>query len=111
MDILHLRPKRRCSWHNHQTKYNQFYVIEGEIVIKTEWGAAGVKKGQIFTVKPGDWHEFQTGEKPAIVQEIMYVDYDADDICRDTLGGPLEEPTICLDVEQMWKAYAQGGHQ
>lgn len=90
VSILNLKPKQRCSWHRHQTKFNQFYVISGTLYIKTEWGIAEVKEGNIFTTRPGEWHEFRTGEKPALIQEIMYVKYDPEDIERAKLGGPIE---------------------
>lgn len=88
--VLELLPNQRCSWHKHQAKYNLFYVIEGAVFIKTQWGPALVEKGQTFTTKPGEWHEFQTLDKCATLLEIMYVKYDAEDIHRETLGGPLE---------------------
>lgn len=91
VSILHLKPNRRCSWHTHQSKFNQFFVIGGKIRIKTEWGTSTVTKGQIFTTKPGEWHEFQTTDNPALIQEIMYVQYSADDIQRKKLGGILDE--------------------
>lgn len=93
VSILYLNPYCRCSWHTHQTKYNQFFVIEGELFIKTDWGTAMVEQGQIFTTNPGEWHEFQTHARHAVIQEIMYVRYDSNDIQRDKLGGPLDEQT------------------
>lgn len=91
VSILDLNSNQRCSWHRHQTKSNQFYVLRGELFIKTEWGVQKVDEGQIFTVRPGEWHEFQTHEKPCLVQEIMYVQYNPEDIERKILGGPLNE--------------------
>ena len=93
ISLLYLKPQKRCSWHRHQAKYNQFFVIEGEVKIKTEWGTALITKGQIFTTRPGEWHEFQTTGEPAILQEIMYVQYDSSDIERETLGGDLDSQT------------------
>ncbi len=90
VSVLELQPGQRCSWHRHQSKYNQFYVLEGEIFILTEWGPAVVEKGQTFTTKPGEWHEFQTTDKCAIVIETMYVKYEESDIERETLGGPID---------------------
>ena len=92
VSILELKPYQRCSWHTHQTKFNQFFVLEGTLFIKLEEGVAKVEKGQIFTTKPGEWHEFQTGEDPTLIQEIMYVKYDAEDIQRDKskMAGPLD---------------------
>lgn len=92
VSILYLKPLQRCSWHVHKTKANQFFVIKGEVVIKTEHGHATVKQDQIFTTRPGEWHEFQTRTEPAILQEIMYVKYDPEDIERKSIGGPLEGP-------------------
>ncbi|RLC75582.1 MAG: hypothetical protein DRJ03_30065 [Chloroflexi bacterium] len=91
VSILHLKSNQRCSWHTHQAKFNQFFVIGGKIRIKTEWGISNIAKGQIFTTKPGEWHEFQTTDSPALIQEIMYVQYSAEDIQRKKLGGPLNE--------------------
>ncbi len=91
ISILYLVPNQRCSWHSHQTKFNQFFVIEGELFIKTDWDIAKIEKGQIFTTRPGEKHEFQTHDKPATIIEVMYVQYDANDINREELGGPLNE--------------------
>lgn len=91
ISILDLSPNQRCSWHRHQQKFNQFYVIRGEVFIKTEWGTERVGEGQVFTTRPGEWHEFQTHSTPCLLQEVMYVQYSAEDIERQTLGGPLNE--------------------
>ncbi len=45
---------------------------------------------QTFTVEPGVFHEFQTYDEEAVVEEIAYVAYDEYDINREVLGGPLE---------------------
>jgi mannose-6-phosphate isomerase-like protein (cupin superfamily) len=94
VSILYLNPMQRCSWHKHQTKYNQFFVIEGEIWIKmgNDSGPsqyAHVRKNQIFTTRPGEMHEFQTRKEPAVIQEVMFVQYDAGDIQREDIGGPI----------------------
>lgn len=89
VSILYLKPNQRCSWHRHTAKFNQFFVIEGLLYVKTAAGTAEVGKNQIFTTRPGEMHEFQTKKQPAIIQEIMYVKYDAEDIEREKIGGPL----------------------
>lgn len=91
VSILDLMPNKRCSWHKHQQKFNMFFVIRGELFIKTKWGIERVEQGQVFTTRPGEWHEFQTHDQPALVMEIMYVQYDPEDIERERLGGPLDE--------------------
>lgn len=91
VNILYLRPKQRCSWHKHTTKFNKFFVVKGEIIIKNQYEDVPVKQGQVFTTVPGEYHEFQTTDFPAVVIEIMYVKYDPSDIQRETLGGPINE--------------------
>lgn len=94
--ILCLYPHKRCSWHKHAHSYNQFYVIEGELVVKTDIGPdnqrnyAIITKGQSFSVGPGVFHEFRTRDKYTIVEEIAYVKYDSSDIHRTVLGGDCE---------------------
>jgi mannose-6-phosphate isomerase-like protein (cupin superfamily) len=95
VSVLSLKPMQRCSWHRHQAKFNLFYVVDGHIRIKTADGVANVAKGQIFTTRPGEWHEFQSTEQPAQVIEVMYVQYDAGDIERRVIGGPLIDVSIC----------------
>jgi len=88
--VLYLNPGQRCSWHKHQSKYNMFFVVAGDINVKHEWGTTHVAQGQTFTTAPGEWHEFQTINVPATIIEVMYVQYNDDDIERKTLGGPIE---------------------
>ncbi len=90
VSYLDLRSNQRCSWHRHQEKYNLFFVLTGILYLKTEWGVAEVQQGEIFTTRPGEWHEFQTHEKGCTLIEVMYVVYNSEDIERKTLGGPLE---------------------
>ncbi len=90
VSILELEPNQRCSWHSHRAKSNQFYVISGTLFVKTVDGTTKVAPGQTFTTHPGEMHEFQTKFQPAVIQEVMYVCYDAEDIDREKLGGRLE---------------------
>jgi len=88
--VLYLEPNKRCSWHLHKTAYNQFFVISGELGVKTEKGyTTHLKPGQSFTVEPGVKHEFQTGEYHTVIQEIAYVKYNEYDIDRENQGGSM----------------------
>lgn len=89
VSVLYLEPEQRCSWHYHQTKFNLFYVLKGELIIELEDGKSQVLPGQIFTTSPGEKHEFQTRNLKTIVIEVMYVQYDSEDITRLQVGGPL----------------------
>lgn len=93
VSILDLLPQQRCSWHKHASKYNLFYVLEGELFIKTDKGISQLNKGEFFTTRPHEMHEFQTAKLPAKIIEIMYVKYDSEDIERETLGGSCDGQT------------------
>ena len=90
VSILKLEPHQRCSWHRHKAKSNLFFVISGQLFIKTEWGVEELNENEVFTTHPGELHEFQTRERPANIIEVMYVQYNAEDIQREVLGGPIK---------------------
>ncbi len=100
VSYLQLEPNRRCSWHAHRSKYNLFFVIEGEVGIKVEYdvdgggkesGVTTIRAREFFTVSPGEWHEFQTYDEYAKLIEVMYVQYEDGDIIRKNIGGLLRE--------------------
>jgi len=68
---------------------NFFFVIDGELIVKTEWGEVTLRENEFFTVNPPDKHEFQTHGKSAKIIEVAYVKLDPEDINRENLGGPL----------------------
>lgn len=88
---LKLNPRQRCSWHNHKSKANQFYVIEGRLKVKTEWGEVVLGPGEEFTVFPPDFHEFQTEELVTKMIEVAFVRLDPNDINRENVGGPIPD--------------------
>ena len=93
--ILYLKPHKRCSWHYHETQFNQFFVIKGVLGIKTDIGPDNqenltlIHERQAFTVAPGVTHEFRTYDEHTIIEEVAYVKYDESDIHRKQLGGDL----------------------
>jgi len=94
VSILDLVPYQRCSYHYHKSKWNLFYVIEGQLFIKTDTGIGEVNSGEVFTIRPGEFHEFQTSKEPCKAIEIMYVMYDSEDIEREELGGPVDKEEL-----------------
>ena len=86
--FLKLKKNTRCSWHDHQSKYNLFVVLSGKVGIKTEYGEMILTDGQEFTTSPGEWHEFRVYEDSKMIEE-MYVLYDESDINREALGSTL----------------------
>jgi len=77
-----------CSWHKHERKFNFFFLIEGSVSIKTEFGETLLERGQIFTVEPGTIHQFIVHKDSKLLEE-MYVEYNEADIQRETLGSKL----------------------
>jgi mannose-6-phosphate isomerase-like protein (cupin superfamily) len=88
---LDLLSYQRCSYHSHAQKSNFFFVIEGELGVKTEWGTTILQTNEFFTVHPPDKHEFQTYQQPTKIIEIAYVGLNSGDIIREAklLGGML----------------------
>lgn len=91
VDILNLEPQKRCSWHFHKNKYNLFYCVSGVVFIEVEElgqrREIELKEGQFFTIIPCQNHMFFTKEEPAVLTEVMFVNYDPDDIVRHNVGG------------------------
>jgi mannose-6-phosphate isomerase-like protein (cupin superfamily) len=98
--ILYLKPGKRCSWHSHKYSFNQFFVVLGELWVKTDIGpdnqrnVTRIGPEQSFTVPPGVTHEFRTGQVETVIEEISYVEYDKHDIDRKLLGGNISEPGV-----------------
>lgn len=91
--LLWLLPNQRCSYHSHKQNWNRFICVSGCLGVKTDKGhITKITSKQMFEVEPGVMHEFQTYDEPTIIQEIAYVTYDPEDIQRDILGGPLNDP-------------------
>jgi len=88
ISYLELKAKTCCSFHKHQAKFNLFFLIDGHVSIKTEFGETKLHPGQIFTVKPGEPHMFIVHENSKMIEE-MYVSYDETDIERFQLGSKL----------------------
>jgi len=86
---LSLNPHQRCSYHSHDSKSNFFFVIEGKLIVKTQWGGVALGPNEFFTVHPPDLHEFQTGETPTKIIEIAFVKLNPEDINRENVGGPI----------------------
>ena len=87
-NALMLEAGHRCSWHSHRTKWNLFVVLSGLVGVVTTKGEVLLREGEEACVPPGEMHEFRVYEDGVMI-EIMYVEYDDDDIERESLGGRL----------------------
>lgn len=92
VSFLKVRKGYKCSWHVHQTKYNLFVILKGSLrlVIQemSEIREVDLEKGEAFTIKPGQFHEF-VGVEDCECIEHMYVEYDEGDIERKNLGSKI----------------------
>lgn len=84
-----------CSEHRHASKANAFFVESGTLdVLVWESELDGPKaadvttltEGQMMTVPPGKWHKF-AAQSDVVAYEIYWVELNADDIERRTIGG------------------------
>lgn len=89
-NVLHLKKGYKCSLHYHRTKWNLFVVLEGMVGIKTDKGEKMLHVGEEMRIAPGEMHEFRVYEDGVMI-EIMYVEYDDDDIERVVLGSKMED--------------------
>jgi len=85
LNILEVLKGGVCSYHNHKAKHNLFYVLSGKLKLHTELGDTILEPGQNFTILAGTKHNFEGLEQTKAI-EIMYVQYDVNDIQRDTIG-------------------------
>lgn len=83
-----------CSEHKHQHKFNQFVVIKGQIKIIVCKNYEGysldetiiLNPGDETIISPGDYHKFEALTDTDLL-EIYWVELQADDIFRRTVGG------------------------
>jgi len=85
VNLLHIERGGVCSFHKHVSKYNKFHVISGALEIRTECGSTLLHSGETAITRPGELHLFR-GVSSAVVVEVMYVQYDPEDIDRKVPG-------------------------
>lgn len=94
-----IEPHTYCSRHFHQWKWNQFYVLSGELqvhyyandvsTIPTQ--TVTVRAGEQFRVPPRQWHKFEAVGSPVELIEVYWAEEVlAGDIVRADVGGRRE---------------------
>ncbi len=80
-----------CSKHEHQYKWNGFFVESGEMIIRV-WqndydlvDETHLKAGDFCRVKPGVYHQFE-GVEDGVAFELYWAEFNHDDIKRETVG-------------------------
>lgn len=103
VEISRIRPRAgyRCSRHQHDGKYNLFYVIAGQIVVHTTKDGLDDQSvlgpGQYTYVKPGDKHHFEALVDSDVL-EIYWVTLDPGDIQREDQGGSVGHSGVAVPL-------------
>ena len=83
-----------CSKHCHKHKYNMFYVLEGELLIriwKNDYDLIDetvLLAHESIIIKPNEYHRFEV-VKDAKVLEVYWVELKLNDIIRESCGGDI----------------------
>jgi quercetin dioxygenase-like cupin family protein len=81
------------NYHQHERKWNMFYCVHGIMEIHVRKNAydlvdvTTLHPGEYTSVKPGEYHWFETKLNDAEVLEIYYLEPITEDIVRETVGG------------------------
>ncbi len=97
---LHIKPGYKCSEHCHQQKWNGFWVRIGVLfihVVKNDYDLTDVTRlepGEFTSVKPGEFHWFETGIDRVEAIELYYPEVLSEDIVRRSCGGPVDGASV-----------------
>ncbi len=81
-----------CSKHQHQHKFNAFYIEKGKLKItiyENDYDLVDetvISTGEMTIAKPGTYHRFEAIED-TICYEIYWVELNRNDIQREDVGG------------------------
>ena len=81
----------KCSEHEHQFKWNGFFVESGKMMVKV-WqkdydlvDETILNAGDFMRVKPGVFHQF-IGMEDGVAFELYWAEFDHNDIKRESVG-------------------------
>jgi len=67
LKLMTVLPEHSCSFHAHSKKTETFYITEGALELhiskvngQKKWKTVILKRGQQFTLKPNQYHRFNT---------------------------------------------------
>ena len=67
--LLIVLPKQTNPLHYHMVKKETFYVLQGQAEIVVEGTTHCLKKGQMVTIEPNEWHKISS-EQGAVIEEL-----------------------------------------
>ena len=84
----------KCSEHEHEFKWNGFFVEEGILLVRVWQKDQGLvdetilHSGDFMQVKPGLIHQFE-GIQDGVAFELYWAEFNHDDIKRRTVGSQI----------------------
>lgn len=90
---LEINPDAYCSRHKHQSKWNQFTILEGKLGVRyyddagRESAYHSLRAGEVLLVPPGQIHRFESREHCKAIETYWTDPVDPDDIQRMDEGG------------------------
>jgi N-acetylneuraminate synthase len=75
-------PRQKHPYHYHKKKEETFQLIHGDLEVELEGHKTTLKPGDIFLVKPNQWHKFHTLDG-AIFEEVSTTHYNDDSFYED----------------------------
>ena len=87
----------KCSEHEHQFKWNGFYVESGKMIVRV-WqddqdglvDETILEAGDFTQVKPGKIHQFE-GLEDGVAFELYWAEFNHNDIVRRTVGTKVKK--------------------
>jgi sialic acid synthase SpsE/mannose-6-phosphate isomerase-like protein (cupin superfamily) len=75
-------PRQKHPYHYHQKKEETFQILHGDLEVERNGEPFVLNEGDLFLVKPGDWHKFSTLHG-VIFEEISTTHYNNDSFYQD----------------------------
>ena len=75
-------PRQKHPYHYHKKKEETFQLLHGDIEIVLEGHKTMLKPGEVFHIKPNQWHKFHTLDG-AIFEEVSTTHYNDDSFYED----------------------------
>jgi len=95
-------PRQKHPYHYHKKKEETFQLLHGDLEIELEGHKTTLKLGDIFLIKPGQWHKFHTLDG-AIFEEVSTTHYNNDSFYEDAAIEALPRENRKTKVAN-WKA-------
>ena len=75
-------PRQKHPYHHHKKKEETFHILHGDLEIEKNGNPINLKPGDIFLVKPKEWHKFST-VNGVVFEEISTTHFKNDSFYED----------------------------